>query len=249
MALNKEVNKLRKGKIGMLFRNKVLLTANVLLIYYKEFRDLLKKILVGHPVKPYMKHKEIDIIIELLEKKKPKYCLEYGSGYSTCFFRKYINKNTLWVSVEHDRYWADKIRHMVGANTKVYYVPPNNYPWTDKHCDGSYRDLRDYIKFPRSLGIKFDLILIDGRARKYCLIEALNLLNRDGIVILHDANRKYYLTPCKLYKYQVFFTDHHKDSGGLWIGSKDLDINTILDIKKHKEIWKVLSLFEKWVKV
>jgi predicted O-methyltransferase YrrM len=223
--------------------------SQLLTICYKELRDYVKKVLIGQPVKPYMKHKEIAIILELIERKKPKYCLEYGAGYSTCYFPKYLNEGALWISIEHDEYWANVIKRMIGANTKVYHIPPNNYPWTDEHNDGSYTDLRDYVEFPRSLGMRFDFILVDGRARKDCLICALDLLNIGGIIVLHDANRKYYLDPCKLYRYQVLFTDHRKDAGGLWIGSRDLDINTVLDVKKHREIWQKLAQLERWLKI
>jgi hypothetical protein len=97
--------------------------------------------------------------------------------------------------------------------------------------------------------MRFDFILVDGRARKDCLICALDLLNIGGIIVLHDANRKYYPDPCKLYRYQVLFTDHRKDAGGLWIGSRDLDINTVLDVKKHREIWQKLAQLERWLKI
>jgi len=211
--------------------HELFLISQVLTIYYKELRDYIKKVLAGHPVKPYMKHKEIAIILELLERKKAKYCLEWGAGYSTYYFPKHLNEDALWISLEHDKYWANTIKHIIGANTKVYHIPPNNYPWTDEHNDGSYTDLKDYVEFPRSLGMRFDFILVDGRARRNCLICALDLLNSGGVVVLHDANRKYYRDPCKLYRYQVSFTDNREDAGGLWIGSKDLDINTVLDVK------------------
>jgi len=217
----------------------------ILIMYYKDFRDYILKVLTGRPVKPYMRHKEIAIITELLERKKPKYCLEWGSGYSTYYFPKYLNENALWISIEHDEYWANAIKHMIRGNIKVYHIPPNNYPWTDPHNDGSYADLKNYVEFPKSLGMKYDFILIDGRARKDCLICALDLLNSEGVVVLHDANRKYYLESCKLYKYQVLFTDGRKDAGGLWKGSRDLNINTILDIEKHRTIWRMLALVEK----
>jgi len=227
------------------------LIRQVLMIYYKEFRDYVKKVLLGRPVKPYMRHKEMAIIVELLKRRQPKYCLEWGAGYSTCYFPKYLNNDALWISVEHDKYWASTVKRIVRANARVriYYIPPNNYPWTDEHGDGSYADLKDYVEFPRTLGIKFDFILIDGRARKDCLIHAFDLLNENGIVVLHDANRKYYLEPCKLYKYQALFTDNRRDAGGLWVGSKDLDINVVLDVEKHRAIWQRLAQLERWLKI
>jgi len=134
----------------------------------------MKEFLLRHPVKPWMRHKEIDIIVELIKKKKPKYCLEWGAGYSTVYFPRFLNDNALWISVEHDEKWANRIRYMIRRpNIKIYYVPPNNYPWTDEYNDGTYADLKDYVDFPKKLGMKFDFILVDGRARKDCLFVRL----------------------------------------------------------------------------
>lgn len=219
----------------------------VLTILAKEVRDIaLRKLFSINPIKPWMKIKEIEIIIELLNRKKPKYCLEWGVGYSTLYFPRYLSDDAIWIAIEHDEGWAAKVRCMVRRpNTKIYCIPPNNYPWTDEHNDGSYADLRDYVNFPKTLGMIFDFILIDGRARKDCLLSALNLLDNEGIVVLHDANRKYYHNAFNFYKYQVLFDDYREDAGGLWIGSKGLNINTILDVEKHKAIWKSLAIFEK----
>ncbi|RLE64356.1 MAG: hypothetical protein DRJ47_07875 [Thermoprotei archaeon] len=74
-------------------------------------------------------------------------------------------------------------------------------------------------------------------------------MNSYGVVVLHDANRKHYLDPCKLYRYQVLFTDHRKDAGGLWLGSKNLKISTLLDVKKHKAILQKFTSFEKRLKL
>ena len=38
-------------------------------IYYKEFRDFMLKSILRHPVKPWMRHKEINIIVEILKRK------------------------------------------------------------------------------------------------------------------------------------------------------------------------------------
>ena len=44
----------------------------------------------------------------------------------------------------------------------------------------------DYINFPETLNKKYDVILVDGRARPNCAYKALSLLKEDGIVIVHD---------------------------------------------------------------
>jgi predicted O-methyltransferase YrrM len=100
-----------------------------------------------------MKEKEIEIILEIIKDKKPKKVLEWGSGYSTLFFSKWLDRDAKWISIEHDEKFFKKnyllLRLKALKNVIIYYVPPNNYPWTDEDNDGSYQDLRDYIEFQR----------------------------------------------------------------------------------------------------
>ena len=61
--------------------------------------------------------------------------------------------------------------------------------------------------------VKFDFILIDGRVRKYC--KAYNLLSGKGLVMLRNADRKYYQISFKYYPYKILFTDCRKNPAGL----------------------------------
>jgi predicted O-methyltransferase YrrM len=199
---------------------------------------LLEKFTHARSIKPRMDYKVISIISEILRRKKPRRCLEWGAGYSTVFFPKYLRGNALWIAVEHNMEWYHKTKQNIKRlNTNIYYLPPNNFPWTDMYEDGAYSDLKDYVEFPKTLNSKFDFILIDGQARKYCLLCALDILDKNGVVVLHNANREYYQEPLKLYKHQVLFYEF----GGLWIGSINLNLQTVLNIKKHEQIYKMHS--------
>jgi hypothetical protein len=232
-------------------------------------------------LKPWMEEREVDIIEEILSKLQPRNSLEWGAGYSTIYFTKFLQKDAKWTSIEHNKDWAHKIScyllqapifqcrrrqyefvefylrgqlSAVGLKTcnklvrlmttcrnpkpliKVFHVPPNHMPWSDINGDGTYSDLKDYIEFPGE-NESFDFILIDGRARKDCLIKTHEIVRDKGIVILHDANRKYYQEPFKLYKHQILYCDNRKDAGGLWIGSKGLEISDVLNLGKHRKIW------------
>ena len=195
---------------------------------------------------PWMKYKEIGIIQEILKNLQPEKCLEWGAGYSTLYFPRFLNKNARWVCLEHDKDWIRKIEKKTkqNPNVEVFYIPPDHFPWTDEYKDGAYSDLSSYVEFPNSLE-DFDFILIDGRARKECLIKAYQLLRGRGIVVLHDANRKYYHGPFELYEYRALFEDHRKFDarceyeGGLWVGSKDTDLGFVLDVDKHKKVWRI----------
>jgi len=192
-----------------------------------------------------MIYREIEIIEALLKRIQPPKVLEWGSGYSTLYFPKFIKRNNMWIAIEHNKNWFMRIKELNhNPNVKLIFIPPNHLPYTDLHEDGSYSDFKNYIEFPNRFK-NFDLILIDGRARKDCLAKAYNLISDKGTVILHDANRKYYLEPCKLYKNQVFFNDYRKDGGGIWIGSNNTEIMGFLNINKYKLLWTIYEKIEK----
>ena len=99
-----------------------------------------------------------------------------------------------------------------------------------------------YVEYPRE---KFDFIFIDGKLRNDCLRKSLELLSPESIVILHDANRVNYHQELSKFKFSVLFSDHRKDYAGIWIGSNSISIENILDVKKHKSIWKKHYFFSK----
>lgn len=222
------------------------LVAALLFQILKENRDkLLHKVLKRRPVKPLMKYREIEIIIEVLRRLKPERVLEWGAGYSTFYFSQFAGKDVKWFSIEHQGNWAQRVKAMnTNQNVEIFHVEPDHFPWTDEFNDGSYSDLKQYIDFADRFKY-LDLIFIDGRARKDAVIKAFELVKDDGIVILHDANRTCYHEPLKLFKYQALFTDRRNDSGGIWVGSKGFEINAVLDVALHKRIWKIYNMFQK----
>jgi SAM-dependent methyltransferase len=113
----------------------------------------------------------------------------------------------------------------------------NRFPWTDEDQDGAREDLADYVEFPRKFA-PYDFILVDGRARVPCLEEAFDLMRPNGIVLLHDSNRRHYHRAFGPYAEQVLLRGHRRKGGGIWIGSKEADIARLLDTHRHQEIWK-----------
>ena len=217
---------------------------------YNEYRYKIKsKISNKAIIKPWMKYREIEIIEEILKRLRPKKCLEWGSGNSTIYFPNFVSKNSNWISIEHEKDWAAKIKSKnQNLNVEIFHITPNHFPWTDDHEEGTYSDLMDYVEFPSKFG-NFDFILIDGGARKGCLIKAYKLLKNEGIVVLHDANSDYYNEPFVLYKHYVLFRDYRNSAGGLWIGSKGININEILDVNKYKKLWRIYNKIGKIGKV
>lgn len=187
--------------------------------------------------RPYMKTKERCVIEELLGNIRPARCLEWGSGYSTLYFSRQLPEGATWLAIEHEKEWADKVSRMDhGPNVKVVHVAPNSTPWTDEHGDGSATDLRDYIDYPGGSG-KFDLILVDGRARAACLKKAEELVTPLGVVVLHDANRAHYREALPQQWHQAVFLDDRKDEGGLWAGSPGRELGSVLEVECHQAVW------------
>ena len=204
---------------------------------FREIRDKLLYKITRKRFKPWMKPKEIDLITELLLNLQPKKCLEWGTGYSTVTFPSLLKGDYHWLSIEHNKEWSEKIKAInKDDHTEIKFIPPNQYPFTDPHNDGSCRDLKNYIEYPPP---NQDFVLVDGRARSCCVKKAHELLNDDGVVVLHDANRKHYHKFFVLFKHQSLFLDFHRGRRGIWIGSKGKSVDQLIDMPKHRKIWHV----------
>ena len=140
---------------------------------------------------PYTNLQLINFFKDFSNENKNMTIFEYGSGSSTLFFEDYF---TNIYSVEHDESWFKVIsKHIKKA--KVFFVPPvnSNNP-TTKSMKIGYKnlDFTDYVNFIDKIGLTFDIIFIDGRARQECLKIAKNYLKPNGIIVLDDSNRNRY---------------------------------------------------------
>ncbi|MCI5108622.1 MAG: class I SAM-dependent methyltransferase, partial [Candidatus Pacebacteria bacterium] len=154
------------------------------------FKRLLKKIYKGQ---------KIDI-------------LEWGSGGSTVYFTDFLRKKNIpytWTSVEYNKGWHEKVSKEVSndPDTKVVLFDVGNSVIRQRHTD-----MEDYIKYPKSTGQKFDLMFVDGRKRRRCLLESRDIVKNEGVVLLHDACRKYYQCSFREYPNNTFI------GLNLWIG-------------------------------
>ena len=136
--------------------------------------------------------------------------LEWGLGGSTVYFTEYLRKihdQWSWLTIEHDRNWYDKVVPNLGSNVEV---------WLFDKCGADPRerqvDMTDYVEAPcRAVPVKtFDIIVVDGRYRRRCLLTAAKSLRPSGICLLHDADRDYYRSA-----YSHFKT-HGKIPGTQW---------------------------------
>ncbi len=223
-------------------------------VIFKFKRNILKKQMNI----PWMRYREIELIKNLILNLKPKATLEWGAGSGTDFFTDYISKDSKWISIEHNKEWANSVAERIKkTNVSIVFKGPNNEPEPGIYYgvvdyrvnDGTYEDFKDYLEYPSSYA-PFDLILIDGRARTQCLSKSKNLLSKNGIVVLHDANRVQYHQEFNLYKQGFLFTDKRESSGGIWIGTNsEIPLSEILDIETYSRLWKLYDSFGKFIKV
>ncbi len=122
---------------------------------------------------PWVTYSFIDFIKDRL---RPEHAVfEFGSGNSTIF---YAQRTGIVVSVEHDKEWFDKITSSKPENAEMIFC--------ELERDG------DYCRMPVKLGEEFDIIIVDGRDRVNCCIQAVEALSPNGVVVLDDSERPDY---------------------------------------------------------
>jgi hypothetical protein len=171
--------------------------------------------------------------------------LEWGSGKSTVYFPQWMQQcgvDFRWLSLEHNRgYYVDVLRAQLdeviphetqfmsdGVPTRttnghaphreaplqlVVFDYPPLYPASNRQHRGVALD--DYVKYPTMLDRRYDVILVDGRNRRRCLLKAVDLLKPGGFVLLHDAHRSHYHCAFDAYPHHGLFSDW------LWVGAHD----------------------------
>jgi hypothetical protein len=175
-------------------------------LFYRVARPILKlnyKIFKWrNPRTPWTSQAAVAIFRALLHKKMTG--LEYGSGNSTLFFAGQIHHLT---SVEHDKKWYSKVKEDLKnlGHTNVDYclIPPGviqplnyslfreyNLPENEFSVRSEYAEYFSFVRtFPDD---HFDFIMIDGRARIECALNALPKLKAGGIFVLDNSDRKRY---------------------------------------------------------
>ena len=120
---------------------------------------------------------------------------EWGVGRTTIEFSRDVKE---YYGVEHDfKYYKDTL-NQVGKNVRIHYIPSDSnslnwFPYVSR--EGNFAEFRNYIQFVHLIGSfdkKFDIVLIDGRARVECAIEILPYLSDEAVVFIHDFDRHFY---------------------------------------------------------
>lgn len=132
-----------------------------------------------------MAEQEVEIIDNLIEKIRPENCLEWGSGNSTYYFPRKHRFIKLWFSVDDDENYLNYIEGDLLENTRITLA----------------KDKESYLDCVKER--KYDFILIDGSYRMDCLKMAFKVLNKDGVILLHDSGRVKY--DFSQYKHEILY--------------------------------------------
>lgn len=190
--------------------------------------------------------REIKIIKELFLyfKQKKLLVFEYGSGYSTVYYAQYLHNKGYrfeWHAIDNSDVWFRKVRTMIeakGLNKHVFLHSKSFKPFWEKpgwdfsqpvkcgRWQPASESENNYINFPKTSEMNFDIVFIDGRFRRRCLLVAKQCLKHDGIVVLHDAQKPHYHSSLKHYPHQTFinggrFYPGQEICNSIWFGSND----------------------------
>lgn len=126
----------------------------------------------GSPL-PWMNYPVIAFLEERLNKNMTLF--EYGSGYSTFFYSTRVNSV---ISVEYNMVWYEKIKAQTNNNVHLIY---QKYHPNGKYCRVALESNQRY-----------DIIIVDGRDRVRCAINAFDALSTSGVIIFDDTDRDKY---------------------------------------------------------
>ena len=132
----------------------------------------------GEPL-PWMNYAAIEVLESILDPSTRVF--EYGSGYSTAWLSRRCRSVD---AVEHDPEWWERVRSLEHGRLSVRCVA----------CVGDALDAPAddaYVNAPEAAGggVPFDIVIVDGMARRSCLTAADGYLGPGGVVVLDDADR------------------------------------------------------------
>ena len=134
---------------------------------------------------PWVTYSFIDFIAERIQKDHTVF--EFGSGNSTFYYAERAKKV---VSVEHDKAWFEKVSATKPQNSEIIF------------CE--LEEAGAYSKIPVDIGLKFDIIIVDGRDRENCCYHSVSALSDGGVVILDDTECEIYAAAISFFKEQGF---------------------------------------------
>ena len=175
---------------------------------------------------------------------------EWGAGYSTIFYSRYLDSigaDFEWHTIDNSQEWQEKIARLVERyrlKDRVH-LHLSEFPAFWQLPGWSWKEMKipedvcrpgatEYVEYPQQIAEErgFDVIIVDGRFRRRCLLVAAEVLAPGGVVLLHDAQKIHYHSSLDIYPF-THFSDGAKllgakDNIRTWLGT--FDHNRLLDI-------------------
>lgn len=120
---------------------------------------------------------------------------EWGSGGSTCFYSRRVARVC---SIEHDEAWFQRVQaHLARegiSNVELRCAPAdleNGTAIPQEYWSSVGRFFRAYAHaIDRYEDATFDLVVVDGRARRACTRRALSKVKVGGVLLLDNSERE-----------------------------------------------------------
>jgi hypothetical protein len=135
---------------------------------------------------PWFTYNSIEFLKSRLNKNHVVY--EFGSGNSTLWFSKIVNKI---ISIEHDEIWYYKLKDVLVEKNNI------NYLYRNLNSGGYTNQILTYKNV-------FDVIVLDGRNRVECSKNSIGALKEDGVFIWDNSDRTEYEAGYQFLKTQGF---------------------------------------------
>ncbi len=180
---------------------------------------------------------------------------EWGSGFSTVYYAKYLKKNNIdveWDAVDNNKMWHHRVLQMLKSNNLDNQVTAHLRefpPFWEKEGWGEIPPPRgvfcpkleaelEYVNMPNILNKKFDIIFVDARFRRHCIEVVKQVLAPNGIIVMHDAQKPHYHVGLEEFSNRKFY------KGGAWFPLQDLPNQVWVGSMDNTQVFENLKSFE-----
>lgn len=187
-----------------------------------QLRQRHRRLVARGELAAYMGPVEWSQLWAIAEAIAPRRVVEWGAGGGTRALLAVCQHLERYVSIEHDRAWFERLSAaIVDERLRLEHVEPNlpepprssrnsvardlYQAWVQR-CELDPDAMRDYVARPSASIEAVDLVLVDGRARSFCILEGYRLLRPGGVLLLHDAQRVEYHAALSRVGRAVFLT-------------------------------------------
>ncbi|PRY77811.1 methyltransferase family protein [Yoonia maritima] len=147
---------------------------------------------------PWWTYRAIDQVDAFLLERPSAKVFEFGSGASTVWLAR---RSGSVVSIEHDKNWFDMMQSRICGNPSIslVHIPADNALSLNRLFHSKKegyigQSFEKYVNAIRKTGDRYDVIVIDGRARAACLHIAKTSLADGGIIVFDNSKRSRYQT-------------------------------------------------------